>query len=319
LLMNKELSLGILISLFFHFLIVVLLPGLPRPELKKPDYIEVDVFQWKGVVSAKEAKKDVIQEVKEEPKTKVKQIAVKKAKEEPKVELKQVALEKVKKMTVEKVKTDVGEKVAEKPVKRSFTYLQPFYKKAEVFGTQRVVKNLVETELPALKETNAQKIEIEKKFVLPKQQIVEELSGKAEDMDKGTPLIEDSVKLEKKAPAEMFSMKEMDKKELIEKEIAEQIKGKDSESVFHIRGPVSKRRQVVYKPSLPKTARAEGEIELKFWVLPDGTVGRIVPLKRGDPFLEEEAIRYLKKWKFNPLDKTQGEEWGIIPIRFVLK
>ena len=317
--MNKELTSGILLSLFFHLLVVVLLPGLPKPELKKPDYIEVDVFQWKEVVSVKEAKRDVIYEAKEEPKTKVKQIAVEKAKEEPEVELKEVASEKVKKMTVEKVKTDVEEKVAEKPVKRSFTHLQPFYKKAEVFGTQRVVKNLVETELPALKEPDAKKIEIEKKFVLPKQQIVEELSGKAKDMDKGAPLIEDTMKLEKKSPAEMFSMKEMDKKELIEKEMAEKIKGEDSQSAFEIRGPVSKRRQVVYKPSLPKTAPAEGEIELKFWVLPDGTVGRIVPVKRGDPFLEEEAIRYLKKWKFNPLDKAQGEEWGIIPIRFVLK
>jgi TonB family protein len=182
-----------------------------------------------------------------------------------------------------------------------------------------VVKNFVETELPELKETDAEQIKIEKKLLLPKQEIIEELSGKAKEMDKGTPLIEDTVKQKKKAPAEMFNMEKMDKKELIEKEIAGKIKDKESLSAFQIRGPVSKRRQVVYKPSLPKTAGAEGEIELKFWVLPDGTVGRIVPIKRGNPLLEGEAIRYLKKWRFNPLNKAEGEEWGIIPIKFVLK
>lgn len=89
-----------------------------------------------------------------------------------------------------------------------------------------------------------------------------------------------------------------------------------------IEGPVRGRR-VVYQPSPPKVDNIENEVELrfKFWVLPDGTIGEVVPLKRGDSRLERIAIDYLKRWQFQPLASgvPQQQAWGTIPIKFTLQ
>jgi TonB family protein len=88
-----------------------------------------------------------------------------------------------------------------------------------------------------------------------------------------------------------------------------------------IRGPVSERR-VVFQPPLPEVRlTAETEIELKFWVLPDGTVGRVIPLRKGDTQLEAIAISYLKQWRFEPLTTpgTPEEQWGTIPFKFLVR
>lgn len=88
-----------------------------------------------------------------------------------------------------------------------------------------------------------------------------------------------------------------------------------------IRGPVSERR-VIYQPPLPEVrVNVETEIELKFWVLPDGTVGRVIPLRKGDTTLETIAINYLKNWRFEPLTTSgaQEEQWGTIPFKFLLQ
>jgi TonB family protein len=67
--------------------------------------------------------------------------------------------------------------------------------------------------------------------------------------------------------------------------------------------------------------KVEAEIELTFWVLPNGTVDRIVPSVKGDTELERIGIQYLKQWRFAPLPKEQPqvEQWGTIPIKFRLQ
>lgn len=89
-----------------------------------------------------------------------------------------------------------------------------------------------------------------------------------------------------------------------------------------IEGPV-RGRAIVYKPTPPELADIENEVELrlKFWVLPDGTIGEVIPLKRGDAQLERIAIAYLKKWQFEPLtpDVPQQKIWGTIPIVFTAR
>jgi TonB family protein len=93
------------------------------------------------------------------------------------------------------------------------------------------------------------------------------------------------------------------------------------EEPWQIRGPASKRK-VVFKPPQPSLQlKATVEIELKFWVLPDGAIGRVIPTRRGDPTLEGEMMAYLKKWRFSslPPDAPQEEQWGTIPIRYLLK
>ena len=86
-----------------------------------------------------------------------------------------------------------------------------------------------------------------------------------------------------------------------------------------IEGPV-KGRAIVYRPSPPKigSIAVEVELRLRFWVLPDGTIGEVIPMKRGDTQLEQIAIGYLKKWQFEALaaDAPQKEIWGTIPIKF---
>jgi hypothetical protein len=64
----------------------------------------------------------------------------------------------------------------------------------------------------------------------------------------------------------------------------------------------------------------ETEIELTFWILPDGMVDRVLPSVRGDAELERVGIQYLKQWRFAPLSKDhpQIEQWGTLPIQFRL-
>jgi TonB family protein len=81
-------------------------------------------------------------------------------------------------------------------------------------------------------------------------------------------------------------------------------------------------RKILERSNLPQVKlKAETEIELALWVLPDGTVDRVVPSVKGDPELERIAIQYLKQWRFVPLpkDQPQVEQSGTIPIKFRLQ
>jgi TonB family protein len=92
-------------------------------------------------------------------------------------------------------------------------------------------------------------------------------------------------------------------------------------SASAIVGPAAERR-VIFQPPLPNaTVESESEIELRFWILPNGAVGRVVPVKKADPRLEALAINYLRNWRFNPLpsDAPQDEQWGVIPFKFRIR
>jgi TonB family protein len=81
-------------------------------------------------------------------------------------------------------------------------------------------------------------------------------------------------------------------------------------------------RKILERSSLPQVKlKVEAEIELTLWVLPDGTVDRVIPSVKGDPDLERIAIQYLKQWRFAPLhkDQPQVEQSGTIPIKFRLQ
>jgi Gram-negative bacterial TonB protein C-terminal len=88
-----------------------------------------------------------------------------------------------------------------------------------------------------------------------------------------------------------------------------------------IRGPAAE-RQVIFQPPPPNvTVESESEIELRFWILPNGAVARVVPVKKADPRLEGLAINYMRHWRFTPLpsDAPQDEQWGIIPFKFRIR
>lgn len=56
-------------------------------------------------------------------------------------------------------------------------------------------------------------------------------------------------------------------------------------------------------------------IKIRFTVLPDGTVGDMRPMTKGDPNLESVSLRTLKKWKFNRLE-SEIQMTGTITFTF---
>jgi TonB family protein len=69
-------------------------------------------------------------------------------------------------------------------------------------------------------------------------------------------------------------------------------------------------------PSFP-TGATSSQIRIRFIVHPDGTVGTMIPLQKGDPLLERAAMDALRRWKFNPI-AGNIEMTGIIPFTFKL-
>jgi TonB family protein len=95
----------------------------------------------------------------------------------------------------------------------------------------------------------------------------------------------------------------------------------DENVLMGMKGPAASRK-ILERPSLPRVKlKVEAEIELTFWVLPDGTVSRAVPSVKGDAELERIAVQYLKGWRFAPLPQEvpQVEQWGSLPVKFRLK
>lgn len=72
-------------------------------------------------------------------------------------------------------------------------------------------------------------------------------------------------------------------------------------------------------PDFPSGAATGGEVKIRFTVLSDGTVSRMIPLQKsgGDPTLEKAAMRALKQWRFNKLSEDK-EMVGVITFIFKL-
>ncbi|GBD89798.1 transport protein TonB [bacterium BMS3Abin04] len=67
-------------------------------------------------------------------------------------------------------------------------------------------------------------------------------------------------------------------------------------------GGKGKRKIYSYElPKYPAGVSKEIDVKLKFTILPDGTVGRIIPLIKADTRLEMAAINSLRQWRFEPL------------------
>jgi len=84
-------------------------------------------------------------------------------------------------------------------------------------------------------------------------------------------------------------------------------------------------RTVLHKPELPvypewaKEIGDDFEMELKFLILPDGTVGAVEKItSSGYPELDETGMRYIRKWRFIPIsaEAPQEKQWGIIKLVF---
>ena len=60
-------------------------------------------------------------------------------------------------------------------------------------------------------------------------------------------------------------------------------------------------------PSYPEGVNKQVDIRLRFSIMPDGTVGTILPLIKADTRLENAAINSLRQWRFEPLDPSQKQ------------
>ena len=85
---------------------------------------------------------------------------------------------------------------------------------------------------------------------------------------------------------------------------------------------VKRNRRLLFSPPLPEinSLQMPTTVVLKFWVLSDGSIGRILVEKKANAALEVFAINHLKKWKFNSLSfrYRSKEQWGIVAYRFLV-
>jgi len=91
---------------------------------------------------------------------------------------------------------------------------------------------------------------------------------------------------------------------------------------YSIEGDAAQRRilnQVI--PQYPAGLQREAVVRIRFTVLPDGRVGQMIPVQKGDPTLDEITIQALRKWRFSPLAPTaeQKNVQGIITFRYELR
>lgn len=83
-------------------------------------------------------------------------------------------------------------------------------------------------------------------------------------------------------------------------------------------GDLDRTPQLQPLPSNP--TNDEATITIRFEVKPDGSLGRVFPLRKMNPELEREVMRTLRSWRFSRLPQgvPQEPQWGTITFRFVL-
>jgi len=79
-------------------------------------------------------------------------------------------------------------------------------------------------------------------------------------------------------------------------------------------------RSPMVQPLPENSTNIEAVITFRFKVNPDGSIGRVFPLKKMNPELEREVRRTLRSWRFSrlPSGVPQEPQWGNITFRFVL-
>ncbi len=80
-------------------------------------------------------------------------------------------------------------------------------------------------------------------------------------------------------------------------------------------------RDPMVQPLPDNQTNEEAVITIRFEVHPDGSLGRVIPLKKMNPELEREVMRTLRSWRFSrlPSGVPQEPQWGTITFRFVLE
>lgn len=100
---------------------------------------------------------------------------------------------------------------------------------------------------------------------------------------------------------------------------------KPEKKSVEIMGPVVGRKILTsYIPVYPDWARAEhieADVVIKFYVSPEGKIREKLYLERTSGYskLDRLAMEAIKRWVFEPLETSGGDQWGIITFRYLLK
>ncbi|MEX2368042.1 MAG: hypothetical protein WD510_00930, partial [Balneolaceae bacterium] len=95
--------------------------------------------------------------------------------------------------------------------------------------------------------------------------------------------------------------------------------GRDDErsAPYDLRWEGDLERSPMIQPLPENTVNLEAVITVRFEVHPDGTIGRVIPLRKMNPELEREVMRTLRSWRFSrlPSGAPQEPQWGTITFR----
>ncbi len=80
-------------------------------------------------------------------------------------------------------------------------------------------------------------------------------------------------------------------------------------------------RAPLVQPMPNFSSHTDAVISVRFEVLPDGTVGRLQPIIKGDPEQEREVLRTLRSWRFSrlPANMPQESQFGVVTFRFLME
>ncbi len=96
----------------------------------------------------------------------------------------------------------------------------------------------------------------------------------------------------------------------------------EMESPYKIEGQAAL-RNVLFKilPEYPRNLQQEAVVKIRFTVLPNGTIGEMIPILKGSTTLENITMEAFKQWRFSPLPTNvpQVTEQGTITFRYILK
>lgn len=98
--------------------------------------------------------------------------------------------------------------------------------------------------------------------------------------------------------------------------------GTDKGAPYTIEGDAANRRiisQVL--PAYPPGLQREAVVKIRFWVQPDGRIGQMIPVQKGDPQLEAITMQAMRQWRFNalPANVEPRNVQGIITFVYKLR
>lgn len=95
----------------------------------------------------------------------------------------------------------------------------------------------------------------------------------------------------------------------------------DKSAPYELKWEGDLERSPVVQPLPDNNTGIEATLTIRFEVKPNGTIGRIIPLRKMNPELEREVMRTLRSWRFSrlPSGVPQQSQWGTITFRFVLE